>query len=134
MPVRLRGNAPRLRDVEISATAIDLYARGKRLLRQKQTDEVANEVHKLRIDLHMELGLKPWDDDPLDGPPAPHGGSPIQLEGYERSQTAYLGLERALKERRRAARAGRAQQRANGAPSSPPSEPSPIAAAPHSEE
>jgi hypothetical protein len=136
MPGTRRRPISRQAAPRITLAAVDLFERGVRLMRRRQTDEVYNQLNKISCELARELQFRPWNDCPLlecggESPPDWMTGE-LAIADWWRSKGIRRELEAALRERRRAERAARAQRRGGGS-SSPPPEPSPIAAAPSRE-
>jgi len=111
----------------ISVEAIDLFERGVRLQRRRETQAVYDELNRISVELGRTLGLRPWVPCPLlncdaEKPPDYTTGE-LAIANWYKSRGIRLELEAAIR-----ARAERARQVKTGS-SSPPQSP-PIAAAP----
>jgi hypothetical protein len=123
VPYKRRDGGPRSREPVITITAIELFAKAKRLLRQPQSDERDQLLSDLGYDIAAELKLKPWMPNVFDvvGYAKP--------EPWEESeswwQVADLAdqLEQALRERRKAKRAARRAQQSRPPTGGPPEQP-----------
>jgi len=114
MPYKRRGGS-KTREPQITAAAVTLYERGKRLIRRGE-EQHRDELLGISRELAVELKLKPWWVCPLD---TIGFDGPSQWEGDSWWQSAAIadGLEEALRERRRAQRAAR--KAINGASNQP---------------
>jgi len=109
----------------ITPRAVELYARAKRLLRRPEIEENERELSEVSYQLSAELGMKPWQTDPIDcigatEPPPWERGSEFAAEDWYRSAALRDELEQALRDRRRAQR----QMRPNGGTPEQPQPPS----------
>ena len=133
MPGTRRRPISRQAAPRITLAAVDLFERGVRLMRRRQTDEVYNQLNKISCELARELQFRPWNDCPLlecggESPPDWMTGE-LAIADWWRSKGIRRELEAAVRARRERARV----QRRSGGSTSPPPPPVPVAAAPRGE-
>jgi hypothetical protein len=109
---------------------IDLFERGAKLMRRRQTESIYNELNEISCQLARELQLKPWVPCPLlqcdDDQPPDYTTGDLAIANWWRSKGIRRELEAAVQARRECAR--------SSGSSAPPTESAPVAAAPHSGE
>lgn len=112
MPGTRRTPIARQAAPQISSAAVDLFERGIRLMRRKPSTQVEDELRNIWQELHLILGLQPWQESPLDcdepEPPSFVTGE-LAIANWCRSRGIRLELEAALRARREARREARRQ-------------------------
>jgi hypothetical protein len=114
----------------ITDQAVDLYARGVKLMGRKPTPEVERELSDVCFELSLVLGQKPWEPDLLtdcDCKEPPAFLREAERDDWFRARALREQLQLALHRRKKAAREARKAEReakrvAQQAPPSPPPE------------